>query len=229
MRTAALFATVALMSMPSAFAAPTPRPEPEPIVVLPEDSPYHGTAIPLGRRAVASDLTREDGTVDLNKAHVRSAGFPPIIAEDVCATKLTLEFAGKIHSCNSLAPAQSSLAVSPTSAPTWARRTSSRPSWSTLRCCPARPRFPPNRHGTRRMCRCRPPPSNGDETRSLASRGFAFTAYPRARLPHRRRTSLSRIVALWNVAPCPTPRWSRIRNGPDRPRRATRPRRGASV
>ena len=83
MRTADLLATVALMSMPSAFAAPMPRPKPEPIVVLPEDSPYRGTAIPLGRRAVASDLTKEDGTVDLNKAHVRSAGSPSIIAGDV--------------------------------------------------------------------------------------------------------------------------------------------------
>ncbi|KWU43253.1 aspartic protease [Rhodotorula sp. JG-1b] len=73
MRTAALFATVALMSMPSTFAAPTPRSEPEPIVVLPEDSPCRGTAIPLGRRAVASDLTRADGTVDLNKAHLQLA------------------------------------------------------------------------------------------------------------------------------------------------------------
>ncbi|GAA5961250.1 hypothetical protein JCM8115_001522 [Rhodotorula mucilaginosa] len=73
MRTADLLATVALMSMPSAFAAPMPRPKPEPIVVLPEDSPYRGTAIPLGRRAVASDLTKEDGTVDLNKAHLQLA------------------------------------------------------------------------------------------------------------------------------------------------------------
>ena len=90
MRTAALFATVALISMPSTFAAPTPRSEPEPIVVLPEDSPCRGTAIPLGRRAVASDLTRADGTVDLNKAHVRSVGLPPRSEMSCAATKLTI-------------------------------------------------------------------------------------------------------------------------------------------
>ncbi|GAA5988339.1 hypothetical protein JCM10908_002172 [Rhodotorula pacifica] len=70
MRTHSFLAAIALTCIPAALTAPLPRPQPEPEVVLPPDSPFHGAAVPLARRAAASELTRDDGTVDLDKAHL---------------------------------------------------------------------------------------------------------------------------------------------------------------